>query len=74
MESFFYDCKNKRDGKNNNKRRKTFKRRKNNFKKNIIKVEIMQFHGKKKSMIQAMSMFLPRITIVKNFKILILPQ
>jgi len=42
MEPFFYDCKNKRDGKNNNKRRKTFKRRKNNFKKNIIMVEIMQ--------------------------------
>jgi len=44
------------------------------LKENIINVEIMQISWKKKGTIQAMSLLLPRITILKKILILILPK
>ena len=37
MGHFFYECKNRRDDKNNNEKRKTFKWRRNNFKRKYNK-------------------------------------
>jgi len=44
------------------------------LKENIINVEIMQISWKKKGTIQAMSLLLPRITILKKILMLILPK